>query len=155
MVVGITCTGITFSIATKVVVIITIIMDTVVTAAITIIIGSTTTKVITMINNNTMVIVEIRLHPAVAITIIIISSSTKVLQHQVVSIVVECQYKGNHINKCRPQLNLIKIHEEISSRHMLAEVMIEAVVVNTDCILIMGEVEADTITTIISTTIID
>ena len=38
---------------------------------------------------------------------------------------------------------------------MLEVVMIEAVVVNTDCILIMGEVEAVTITTIISTTIID
>lgn len=38
---------------------------------------------------------------------------------------------------------------------MLVVVMIEAVVVNTECILITGEVEAVTITTIISTTIID
>ena len=110
MVVVITYTGITFSIATKVVVIITLIMGIVVTdmamltvtitAAITIIIGSTTTKVITMINNNTMVIVGIRLHPAEAITIITISNSTKeVLRHQVANILVECQYKGNRINK--------------------------------------------------------
>ena len=90
-------TGTIFSIATKIVLITTIIMGTVVTdmvmrtvqttAAITTIIGSTTTRIITPINSTTA-IVEIRLRPAVAITIIF----------QVANIVVEC-LKGNHINK--------------------------------------------------------